>query len=262
MLLENKKGQCNAAAHICAAAAALILSACTTSLEARLSDGSASIESARLSAGFSPAAERVAQSFLGHGAVFNQAAIESAFDAIEFPSPASVAVEGAGGDQLKLEFSRINLDEGIFLTLTDSGTKAFDLDAKKKSLVITLTEETIAKIVAALPQELFEYADLLMAPALTGERMTEDEYLSLIAAAYGPQATADLKSCSFAIAVQCPGEVIASSAREFADGSLGGASSPAAGVDAAASGAEARFAIPAVKVLALSCPLQLEARWK
>ena len=256
MLLESKKAYTAALAFFFAVQA-LLLSACSSSIAATLSESGASLARAAFSAEFSPAAERVAQSFLGQEAAFDKAAIENAFAAIEFPSPASVAVEGNGLGSLKIEFSKINLDEGIFLNLTDGNTRAFNLDRRAERFTITLTEETIAKTVAALPSELFEYADLLMAPVLTGEVMTEEEYLSLIAAAYGPQAATELKACSFELTMQCPGEVVGASAREFAGGSLGGASSPASDVKAAASGREAHFAIPAVKVFALSCPLQL-----
>ena len=256
MLLESKKTQGKAAALL-SAVAALLFSACTSSIAVTLSESGSSLASAAFSAEFSPAAERAAQAFLGQDAVFDKAAIERAFAAIDFPSPTTVSVEGEGLGRLKIEFSRINLDERIFLNLTDGNTRAFNLDRRAKRFAITLTKETIAKTVAALPSELFEYADLLMAPVLTGESMSEEEYLGLIAAAYGPQSATDLKACSFELTVQCPGEVVAAFTREFAGGSLGGASSPAADVDAAASGAEARFTIPAVKVFALSSPLQL-----
>ena len=254
MLLENKKVQ-GKAGLLCACVAAALLAACTSSLEARLSGTGPALERAAFSAELSPAAERLAGAFLGQEAIFEAAAIEAAFEAIPFPSPASVRVEGKGGDKLKLEFLRINLNEGIFLNLTDGDTKAFD--AGKNSFAITLTKETIAKTVAALPAELFEYVDLLMIPVLTGESMSEDEYIALISAAYGPQAAAELAASSFALTVQCPAKVTGASAREFAAGTLGGASAPAAHVEAKAAGTEARFAIPAVKVFTLSCPLQL-----
>ena len=261
MRLESKKACKRGEAALCvtflAGLLAALLSACSSSLDARLSADSASFESAAFTAELSPAAKRLAQAFLGQEAVFDKERIEEAFAAIDFPSPASVSVDGDGGGQLKIEFSRINLDEGIFLSLADGGTRAFSLDAGEKTLAITLTRETIAKTIAALPNELFEYADLLMAPVLTGERMSEEQYLSLIAAAYGPQAAAELKGRSFELTVQCPGKVTAASAREFAAGALGGASSPAADVQAESKGNIARFSIPAVKVFVLSSPLQL-----
>ncbi len=264
MRLETEKNAAIKAAIAFAAIAAtvlLLLSACSSSLDVRVSGDAAAFESAAFSAGFSPAAERLAQAFLGQEAVFDRAAIEKAFDTIDFPSPASVRVQGDGDKRLEIEFSRINLDSGIFTTLTDGDTKVFDIDAGEKRLVITLSRETVAKTIAALPAELFEYADLLMAPVLTGESITEEEYLALIGAAYGPQAASELESCSFRLAVQCPAEVVRASAREFAGGALSGSAAPAAGVEAEASGSEARFIIPAAKVFALSYPLQLEVWW-
>ena len=251
----SKGGAKRKAAILCSAAAAL-LSGCASSLDEKLSDNSPSLERAAFSAELSPVAERIAQSFLGQEAVFDSAAIEAAFAAIAFPSPKSVSV-GNEGERLRLDFLGINLDEGIFLELNDGGTRAFSLDAGKGSLVITLTKEIVAKTTAALPAELFEYADLLMAPVLTGERMTEEEYIGLIAAAYGPQAAAELRTCAFELAVQCPAAVTRASAREPASLSLGAAYGPASGVRATSSGAQARFLIPAAKVFALSSPLQL-----
>ena len=260
MLSENKKPHLKAALLCAAAAAATFFAACTSSIEARLSGASPALESAAFSAEFSPTAERIARTFLGQEAVFDKPSIEAAFAAIAFPSPASVSV-GNAGERLRMDFLRINLNEGVFLELADGDTRAFNLEPERKRFAITLTKEIVAKTIAVLPQELFEYADLLMAPVLTGERMSEEEYLDLIAAAYGPQAAAELKACAFELTVQCPAKVTAASAREFAAGTLGGASSPASDVEAAAQGNDARFAIPAVKVFALSSPLELVAEW-
>lgn len=256
----NKKACTRGAAALCAAAA-IALSACASSLSLQVAGNSLSLEGASFSSELSDAAQRLSATFLGQEAIFDKKTIEEAFAAIDFPSPAAVTVEGEGGERLRLEFSTINLESGIFLKLTDGDAKAFDLDAGKKRLLVTLTRETVAKTIASLPDELFEFADLLMAPVLTGERMTEEEYLILIAAAYGPQAARELEACSLLLTVRCPDDVIEASAREFAGGALGGNPVHADDVAVKAKGAEASFAIPAVKFFTLSSPLQLEVRW-
>ncbi len=265
MLLERKIIRNTQGKRLASGVAAIValvtaLSACSASFGARISADGDSFESAVFSASLSPLAERLAQSFSGRQTAFNKQRIENAFASIDFPSPASVSIKNDGSQRLEMEFGRISLDSGIFLTLVDGNTKAFDLDENR--LLVTLSRKIIAKTIQALPKELFEYADFLMAPVLTGGYLSEDEYIDLIAAAYGPQAASELKSCSFTLSVQCPSRVIEASAREFPSTTLSGRPIRASGVQAQPRGNEARFVIPAVKLFTLSSPLQLEVRWE
>ncbi|MBQ9237993.1 MAG: hypothetical protein IJ191_01555 [Treponema sp.] len=59
-----------------------------------------------------------------------------------------------------------------------------------KTVLCTLSPETLSQIYAALPETARAYIDVFIAPVFTGDNMSHEEYLALVASVYG-QALAD-----------------------------------------------------------------------
>ena len=98
-----------------------------------------------------------------------------------------------------------------------------------------------------MPASMNDYIDLLMAPAFTGETMTQAEYIDVVRSAYGKTIAAELLKSDFTIAVHCPNTVKQAKIDEP------GSSSSA--------GNEATFRIPLAALLAMEKPIQAKVGW-
>lgn len=112
---------------------------------------------------------------------------------------------------------------------------------------IDISRDTLARAVELMPAETREYLDLFMAPAFTGETMTEAEYREVIAAAYGKTLAAELAASSFTLTVQCPSAVTRATIN--APGTVVKANNAAV------------FRVPLTTLLTLSSPISAEAAW-
>jgi hypothetical protein len=72
------------------------------------------------------------------------------------------------------------------------------------SLQITLSPDTIPEILALLPRDTIASMDFLMAPLLTGEKMSEADYKTLIASVYGQTIARELSESVFELVFTAP----------------------------------------------------------
>src|SRR5574344_74178 len=114
--------------------------------------------------------------------LFSSAQIEKAFSTsdvknlkVQIPTVSSITVSGTAlaPDEQTSVIEKDNMKIANFITCT------------KNSLTLIVAPSTVQNLVASLPEEPKSYLDLLMAPVLTGEEMSTDDYISLIGAVYG-----------------------------------------------------------------------------
>ncbi|AEE15776.1 hypothetical protein [Treponema brennaborense] len=77
------------------------------------------------------------------------------------------------------------------------------------SVTVSLTPDVLQQMLALLPAETRDYADLLSAPVFTGERMDAAEYTDLIGAVYGKTMADELARGVLNVSVSVPRAVIA-----------------------------------------------------
>lgn len=75
-------------------------------------------------------------------------------------------------------------------------------------LRLTLSQETMAKAMELLPIETVEYVELLSAPVFTGEQLTPQEYIDLIAAIYGNSAASVLAKSQATVEIEVPSKIL------------------------------------------------------
>jgi hypothetical protein len=109
-------------------------------------------------------------------------------------------------------------------------------------LVITLDKSSGPRMLSLFSPEFTEYLSALMAPVATGIDLPETEYLDLVASVYGRPLAEEIAASRIAALITFPRPI--SSVR-------GGS----------ASGAQARFEIPLLKLLVLESPLIYEVVW-
>ncbi len=64
----------------------------------------------------------------------------------------------------------------------------------KQKLKVCLSKETISSLAKTFPEETMTYLDLMMAPVLTGESMTSDEYIDLVKVIYGEKIAGEMEN--------------------------------------------------------------------
>lgn len=184
-----------------------------------------------------PTAEKTVRRFTGADAgLFDRAKITASLekagftvDQVEFPKQSSLSIRA----------SVAGLD-GLF-----AGAVSYAPGGKK--LTVTITREALNAAADSLSPDMRDYVELLMAPAFTGETLSESEYLDVIRAAYGNTLAGELEKSRCALSVECPAPPKALVAR--------------APVSAAKAGNRASFAIPLVTLLALEKPIVVSVEW-
>ena len=79
------------------------------------------------------------------------------------------------------------------------------------TMTLLLSPQNIQKVVSLMPDETAIYTDLLVAPVFTGEEMTQEDYIELIAIAYGGQAAAELAASEIKLKFTLPGTITSAS---------------------------------------------------
>lgn len=88
---------------------------------------------------------------------------------------------------------------------TISSSQSHDLIAQDKNkLVVTLSPESLQNISKTLGEETRSFLDLFMAPVITGEKMTDEEYIDLLESVYGKEITNDIKKASIKFTMTVP----------------------------------------------------------
>jgi len=94
-----------------------------------------------------------------------------------------------------------------FVLKTGSMTPAalpLPVTATDRSITVTITPAAIQRMVSLLPPESADTFDLLMAPVLTGEEMSADEYIELMGVVYGESIASELKTSQLVLSLETP----------------------------------------------------------
>lgn len=236
----------------------LAFSACSPSLSVRIDGGeSAAFAHSGFTLSLSPSAENLAQTLAGGQSLFDAGTIADGFARAGFPQPEDIRADG-NGLRLSVSFGKIPLESHAVFQTGTGGARAFDLRPAEKTLNIRLTRGNVRQIADLLPAELFAYSDLFMAPVLTGEQLSENEYTALIGAAYGPRAEQEMREAVFTLTAECPAAVAEATALI----QTGAGFQDAPDIQVETNGGQVCFRIPVARLLCLTQPVSLSVRWQ
>lgn len=104
-----------------------------------------------------------------------------------------------------------NLGSGNFLisgrlseTAEDPVSKSGMISLSENSFSIKISRENLLEFYRTLPEDFQNYLDMLMAPAFTGEEMSDGEYVELLSEVYGQALADEVSAASVKIAVVSP----------------------------------------------------------
>ncbi|MDR2101518.1 MAG: hypothetical protein LBP43_03000 [Treponema sp.] len=159
------------------------------------------------------------------------------------PGLASVSLRNDGPAAVEGEIliSRI----GDFLSLPESrgGKRFITYTPSPGRLTITLDRSSGPGIMALISPEVTDYLSAFMAPVVTGEVLSQGEYLDLVASLYGRTLADEIAAARIYASVDFPGPLQSVRGGTF-------------------SGRRAEFAVPLVDLLVLENPLEYEVRWQ
>lgn len=138
-------------------------------------------------------------------ALFQKEAIEASLtksgfsiDTIRLPSPIAVEIES------KKQILKNNANPlAEFLSI--------EKHENKVCFTICISPEIMQNLIQSMPSEIQEYADLLMAPALTDEEMEAEEYLNLFSLVYGQSLSKAFENSFVKIAIRAPKKITSAS---------------------------------------------------
>ena len=149
------------------------------------------------STGFSPATARTLQTAVGtdeNTPLFNKNDILMVLNSAgatntsaSLPSPTEISTEGTLPELSKHPLSMTGL-----------------IKKTKKSLTLTLGAKQISAFYELLNDDAKSYLDLMMLPALIGEKMSKTEYRDLLASMYGPNFADEIVNGKLTIALSSP----------------------------------------------------------
>jgi hypothetical protein len=230
---------------------ALFLVSCSSQITGRISqDASAAME---LSAGLEPNTAALIRSFVrlqGSGAPQNPPVLDSALlnrSLQAAPGIKSSALRNTAPEKITgtIAITRI----GDFLKSgTQAGQGFIRYEAPSAAapgkLAVHLDRALAPRVLLLISPEITNYLSVLLAPAATGEVLTNAEYLDLVSSVYGKGVAGEISQAKINAVISFPGQI---------QSITGGRRS---------SGREARFEIPLIDLLVLSKPLDYEVTWK
>ena len=227
----------------CLAIAILAFSSCSPAITLKVRSGAT--DTASFSADLSPTAENIVRRLTDSEGAKSDAAAGTLYDR----DAILVSLAHAGFRADSLEFSgRAGIKLALALVKTDGFLgNAVNLRKDERKIAITLSRDTLAKALELMPSETRDYLDLFMAPAFTGETLTNGEYEELIAATYGKTLATELKNSFFTLSVQCPSAP--TGAKITAPGTM------------TKNGNTVTFRLPLSTLLILSKPVIAEVNW-
>jgi len=227
----------------CLTIASLAFISCSPAITLKVRSGAT--DTASFSADLSPTAGNIVRRLTEGAKSDTDAATGTLYDR----EAILVSLAHAGFRADSLEFSgRAGIKLALALVKTDGFLgNAVNLRKDERKIAITLSRDTLAKALDLMPPETRDYLDLFMAPAFTGETMTNGEYEELIAATYGKTLATELKNSFFTLSVQCP--AAATGAKITAPGTM------------TKNGNTVTFRLPLSTLLILSNPVIAEANW-
>ncbi|QQO11020.1 hypothetical protein [Breznakiella homolactica] len=134
------------------------------------------------------------------------------------------------------------VDEFLSVPGVDRKFLRYSQGAGGGNLAIRFELDTAPELLLLLSEDVADYLSALMAPAATGEILTREEYLDLVASVYGDGVAAEISGARIALTLDVPGPI-----RRITGGTY--------------SGRRARFDIPLIEALVLDVPLVYEIEW-
>jgi hypothetical protein len=159
------------------------------------------------------------------------------------PGIGSVSLENSGPAALEGDIrvshagDFLSAGEKKFITFTETPGSS-----PSGSVVIALDRETAPEVIALLSADAVDYLSALMAPAATGEILSRQEYLELVASLYGKAVADEISSARIRAYLDFPGPVV------FVRSGT-------------ALGNRAEFEVPLLDLLVLDQPLRYEVNW-
>ncbi|MGP1454260.1 MAG: hypothetical protein ACTTJ7_00630 [Treponema sp.] len=77
----------------------------------------------------------------------------------------------------------------------------------KKTVALRVSPHTVQQLLALIPEENRDFVDILMAPLVTGEKISVEEYRETIGTIYGPKMVTGLDQSIFTIVLESPYQV-------------------------------------------------------
>jgi len=77
----------------------------------------------------------------------------------------------------------------------------------KKTVALQISPHTVQQLLALIPEENRDFVDILMAPLVTGEKISVEEYRETISMIYGPKMAAGLDQSIFTVLLESPYQV-------------------------------------------------------
>lgn len=159
---------------------------------------------------FAEAIEGMA-SATGEGLGLSKEAVENSFSGSDFTNVQATVPN----KQEVILSARLNAAKDQSVSV--NGIRAQDfIKCSKNSLTFTLSPKAIQTLYSSLNEESRAYADLLMAPVFTGDRMSASEYKELLSAVYGKELADETEKARIKISLEPPkGKGISSSSADY-----------------------------------------------
>lgn len=124
--------------------------------------------------------------------VFDPAGIKAVFEEALFEN---VSAESSEGGNLDVKGS-------LSGEAADPFSKSGMISLKGKTTVLKLTKEGMVSLYESLPEELQNYLDMFMAPTFSGEEMSDEEYIELIAEVYGQELADEINKANIKLVLK------------------------------------------------------------
>jgi hypothetical protein len=158
------------------------------------------------------------------------------------PGIASVSLNNSGPAAIEGDIRVSRIDDFLKQPESWDGKQFITYTPSPGRLTLTLDRNAGPRIIALLSEEVTDYLSVLMAPVVTGERLSKGEYLDLVASIYGRAVADEIAASRIHARVDFPGPL-----RSVRGGTF--------------SGRRAEFAVPLIDLLVLEVPLEYEVRW-
>ncbi|MCR4789930.1 MAG: hypothetical protein K5839_02500 [Treponemataceae bacterium] len=179
----------------------LFIFSCSPSLSIKLEDdNSADIQVENLS---SPSMNGIIKSFgnMQEGSEFyDKAYIKKQFDKNNFIQT-NIQTDGIADIKISTKLADLNFKNEVLQNVF-----TISCNDKNSSLKIELSPDFLVKNTELIPG-LSDYLELLMAPVFTGEELSQDEYIEVLASFYGNQAADEFKNSNFTINIEFPSAI-------------------------------------------------------
>ena len=139
----------------------------------------------------------------------------------------------------QIRISRVN----DFLSVTrGSGFVVFEQTSSGGKITININRSNGAAMLSLLSPQVVDYFNALMAPIATGEEISKDEYLDIVAGFYSKAISDEIANSKIQASIEFPGRITNARGGTF-------------------SGRRANFDIPLLDLLVLETPLTYEVTW-